>query len=300
MESSSRASAASTPPSPRCTDSMSSSRGRRLAKDQHAHANTSVESARARPVESEFEAPRGRLRGARRALGRRRGGHLVLVQQPGEWQERPRVAPSSAASSARRLECAEDAVVPGSARTGPGRSVIRDPRGASSPRRYLPVSQPPASGPKPGSDSPCSRQTGRHGLAVAAVEQASTRSAPTRSVSDLPAPRARPTRRAGRCEVGRSGRTDLPGAHELVEGEQGLLLRHLRVERVRHVERHALDAEAAGGSSRSGGGRGAGTGRGPAGVHRVERLGLRSRLVTDVSAFVRSHSPMPVSLRPPP
>ena len=30
---------------------------------------------------------------------------------------------------------------------GPGRIVIREPSGNASPRRYLPVSQPPCSGP---------------------------------------------------------------------------------------------------------------------------------------------------------
>ena len=44
-------------------------------------------------------------------------------------------------------------------------------------------------------------------------------------------------------EVGCADGADLPGPHELVEREQRLLLRDVRVERVRHVQRDALDSE---------------------------------------------------------
>ena len=76
------------------------------------------------------------------------------------------------------------------------------------------------------------------------------------------------------CEVRRSGHSDLPGAHELVEGEQRLLLRHLRVELVGHVDRHALDAEAAQARVDLPAHAGARQASVLAGVHRVVGLGL--------------------------
>ncbi len=76
------------------------------------------------------------------------------------------------------------------------------------------------------------------------------------------------------CEVRRSGHSDLPGAHELVEREQCLLLRHVRVELVGHVDRHALDAEAAQARVDLPAHAGARQATVLAGVHRVVGLGL--------------------------
>ena len=44
-------------------------------------------------------------------------------------------------------------------------------------------------------------------------------------------------------EVGGSHCSDLPRSHELVEGAQSLLLRNVRIELVREVERHPLEPE---------------------------------------------------------
>ena len=55
-------------------------------------------------------------------------------------------------------------------------------------------------------------------------------------------------------EVRRADGADFARADELVERAQRLLLRHIRIEVVRHVERDALDPESLRGSCRSGGG----------------------------------------------
>ena len=52
-----------------------------------------------------------------------------------------------ASASARKRSSASKTASSTSRSYGPGRIVIREPSGNASPRRYLPVSQPPCSGP---------------------------------------------------------------------------------------------------------------------------------------------------------
>ena len=122
---------------------------------------------------------------------------------------------------------------------------MREPAGGSSPRRYFPVSQPPASGLNGVYPTPCSWQSGK----------TVSRSPCSRSENAFctHSYRVRPFER-GQLErlgelLGREVRgtrgADRAGADELVERLERLLLRDVRVEGVREVERDPVDAEPA-------------------------------------------------------
>ena len=103
------------------------------------------------------------------------------------------------------------------------------------------------------------------------------------------------------CRVGRADRADLSVADELVERRQGLLERRVRVMCVRHVERNAVDAETleARLDLAADAVRGTARGRRPSaiGLNVFVWIVIASRTSEPFSA---SHSPIHVSLRPPP
>ena len=106
----------------------------------------SCRSRRARVARGAARAPRAPARGAPAGAGRRRRPSPAGARAA--RRSRARRA-SSRARGARRLEGLERVEDASSLRgggTGSGRIVIRDPCGSGSPRRYLPVSHPPASG----------------------------------------------------------------------------------------------------------------------------------------------------------
>ena len=214
--------------------------------------------------------------------------HARVGEQPREG-ERRRVA-----AALERHEAVEDPVVERCS-YGSGRSVIRDPAGAGSPRRYLPVSQPPASGLNGVKPRPCSAQSG------------STSRSASRSSSEYEfcTQSKRPSRQrfaqtaAPSTLLSAVGR-DLALRTQLVERRSGLGDRHVGIPVVGEEQVDALDAEPLQARLElplHARGREAVVG---ALVHRVERLRREDDLVADAAPFERSQSPMDVSLRPPP
>ena len=82
---------------------------------------------------------------------------------------------------------------------GPGRSVIREPGGRGSPRRYLPVSQPPASGPNGVKPRPVLGAQREHVAPRRRDRAANTSSAPSRCGVSSHARRSRAPPRASRA-----------------------------------------------------------------------------------------------------
>ena len=120
---------------------------------------------------------------------------------------------------------------------GPGRSVIREPSGTGSSRRYFPVSQPPQSGLNAWNQRPCSAQSGStSGLDLAVEER----------VGVLDGGEGADLERLGELravDVAQPVGADLPGGDELVEDARELGRRDVVVPGVREIEIDALDAE---------------------------------------------------------
>ena len=125
-------------------------------------------------------APRAPARGARAGAGRRRPTSPAGGPAPTRARASPSSTPRSAAAASNASSASNVRSV-SSSEYGSGRRVIREPAGYASPRRYLPVSQPPASGLNGVNPSPSRSQIGSTSVLGAALRAGCTRSAPTRS-----------------------------------------------------------------------------------------------------------------------
>ena len=119
------------------------------------------------------------------------------------------------------------------------------PAGAASPRRYLPVSRPRASGKYGSSDCPVWASAGTSSASMARLSQeysfcAETNAGVAAGPGDPVGVDHLPAGQVGRAEV-----ADLALLHQLVEGGQRLLDRGVRVGRVQLVEVDPVGAEPA-------------------------------------------------------
>ena len=157
-------------PSPRCTRPSAAAAARRARRGSARSCEEPPIRSCVLGVESAGRAPRAPGRAARRGSARRRRPRRAVREHPRERERRhvdaARLRLGSRSGRARRRRASSTR-----RSYGPGRCVMREPSGNASPRRYLPVSQPPGSGPNGTYAMSFARAERQHVLLVAALEQ---------------------------------------------------------------------------------------------------------------------------------